>query len=98
MKTFINQSVQNATWRFLESLGTRPFPVAAIDCTRAAFALYNQEWDCHPHHIEKWEWPINEAHGNGNFDGDEPWTVLLRHAVQLIRSRDAVTESSPQAR
>ena len=96
MKRFMTQAVTNASWQFLEALGDRPFPPAAIDCAKAAFALYNQEWDCHAHHIHGWAWPVNEAQKGGPFVGDEPWTVLLRRAAELVRAR--LSAVNPQAR
>lgn len=72
-------------YRFLEALGERPFPPAAADCAKAAFALYAQEWDCHGDHITEWEWPFRVAKEGGKFNGDEPWSVLFRHAVQLVQ-------------
>ena len=79
------QAVNSAAFRFLESLGERPFPPEAIDCAKAAFLLYEQAWDCHTHHISAWAWPIEEAKRHGKFEGDQPWTILLRRAVELVR-------------
>ena len=87
MKMFMTQAVADSAWRFLETLGDRPFPPAAIDCAKAGFALYNQAWDCHPRHILDWEWPVTQAQEGGPLEGDEPWTVLLRRAAELVRDR-----------
>ena len=86
-KQFMSQAVSTAAYRFLEALGERPFPAPAIDCAKAAFALYNQEWDCHAHHITSWEWPATVARSGESFQGDEPWTVLLRRTAELVRNR-----------
>ena len=95
MKQFMTQEVEDAAWRFLETLGDQPFPPAAIDCAKAGFALYNQTWDCHPHHIREWERTVTQSRKDGPLEGDEPWTVLLRRAAELVRDR--LRDSSQQA-
>lgn len=80
------QTINNLAYRFLEAAGERPFPPAAIECTKAAYRLYDLAWDCHPHHIAQWEWPVSTVRAGQPFEGDEPWTVLLRRAVEILRA------------
>jgi hypothetical protein len=47
----------------------------------AAFSLYSQAWSIFS--IGHWQWPFNELKERGGFQGDEPWTILLRRAVEL---------------
>ena len=80
-----NQDNRSLGYRFLEAVGDRPFPQGAIDCAQAGFMLYGAAWDCHSHHIKEWKWPFQEIRDGGQFEGDEPWVVLLRHAVTMVR-------------
>lgn len=47
----------------------------------AAFALYAEDWS--PANIERWEWPARTFADGKPFNGDEPWTILLRRALEL---------------
>lgn len=80
------QSVREVAYRFLEAAGERPFPPDAVELARSAFILYALGWDCHPHHLAKWEWPINTVLAGEPFEGDEPWTVLLRRCVEILHA------------
>lgn len=54
-------------------------------CAASAFHLYHLAWG--DYDIRKWEWPFHEIGTKGAFaHGDEPWTVLLRHTLRLIRA------------
>ena len=68
-------------WDFTDS------PAKAL--TRAAFLLYETEWNCHFHNydIRRWEWPFATLAAGGTFFGDEPWTILFRRAVEIASKR-----------
>lgn len=55
---------------------------------KAAFFLYEREWDCHDHDVREWNWPWTELAAAGGFGGDEPWALLLRRAVELARQQN----------
>jgi hypothetical protein len=48
----------------------------------AAFTLYATAWGS-KYDVRRWEWPEVTLKEGGQFSGDEPWTVLLRRAVEL---------------
>ena len=50
-----------------------------------AFALYCDAWDGAD--VRRWEWPIATLRKGKPFDGDEPWTVLLRRAVEIANGQ-----------
>lgn len=47
----------------------------------AAFFLYAHEWG--QYRIEAWQWPFDIHEKGGDFDGDQPWAVLLRRAREI---------------
>lgn len=49
----------------------------------AAFRLYALDW--HHFDIRGWEWPFMELELGGEFMADQPWSVLLRRALQIAR-------------
>jgi hypothetical protein len=51
----------------------------------SAFFLYETAWDCHD--VRKWTWPFNVLKEGGSFDGGEPWSILLRKAVELSQTK-----------
>lgn len=51
------------------------------DSARLAFAAYAEDWG----RTARWNWPFDHLYNNGSFDGVEPWTVLLRHAVHVAK-------------
>lgn len=59
----------------------------------AAFNLYAEAWK--PFNIEQWEWPFAQLENRDGpehrkqFEGDEPWTLLLRRAFELSMEVDA---------
>lgn len=57
---------------------------AVIPLIKAAFALYADDWS--PAKIGQWEWPFKMLVDGGSFDGDQPWTILLRRAVEMAKS------------
>jgi hypothetical protein len=50
----------------------------------AAFQLYHQAWG-KGFNISHWEWPFTAFANGEGFNGDEPWTVLLRRALEIAR-------------
>lgn len=60
---------------------------------RDAFRAYSREWRRWSAHSARWDWPFQElahlrAHPHHHafmYAGDQPWTVMLRHAVHLAR-------------
>lgn len=54
---------------------------------RAAFLLYEREW--HPYDIKRWGWPFDELQRDARFTGDEPWAVLLRRTMELVKDESA---------
>lgn len=50
----------------------------------AAFTLYHNEW--RPYDIRKWDWPFSILESDLPFEGDEPWTVLFRRAMELRKA------------
>lgn len=58
---------------------------------RAAFALYAEAWRQNRTpgsrwDVRQWQWPLAVLrHEGGRFCGDQPWSVLLRRAVELAR-------------
>ena len=50
---------------------------------RAAFALYQDAWRGQGFKIDAWEWPFTTLESKEPIEGDQPWTVLLRRAVEL---------------
>lgn len=51
----------------------------------AAFRLYAKEWSDNRWDIRRWEWPFAALRGEHAFDGDEPWTVLFRRALEIAK-------------
>ena len=51
----------------------------------AAFDLYESQWAsaCRRFDIGKWSWPADVLAAGESFTGDQPWTVLLRRAMEL---------------
>ena len=49
----------------------------------AAFELYARAWS--PFDIRQWEWPFTTLERREPFAGNEPWTILLDHAVRLAK-------------
>lgn len=77
--------------RFLRLLvpGANPhFPSdrarTAQKLVRSAFRLYETEWGPN-YNVGQWTWPFDELQSGAEFAGDEPWTVLFRHASLLTR-------------
>lgn len=66
---------------FLDAMG-RPVNEQAVELVIAAFELYADAWEGHGGDIRKWQWPFDILK-HSRFIGDEPWTVLLRRAVQI---------------
>lgn len=56
-----------------------------IDLVESAFALYDAAWN--DRLIAQWQYPATELRESGRFDGNQPWTVLLKRAVSLARAR-----------
>lgn len=53
------------------------------DSARLAFAAYAEDWGRTA--PLRWNWPFDHLCSDGSFDSDEPWTVLLRHAVHVAQ-------------
>jgi hypothetical protein len=52
----------------------------------AAFRLYENEWaGTADFDVRRWVWPETTFKLGASFEGDEPWTVLLRRAVEIVR-------------
>lgn len=49
----------------------------------SAFHLYAKSWSDRRWDIRRWEWPFAALRGEHKFQGDEPWTILLKRAVEL---------------
>jgi hypothetical protein len=54
-----------------------------IPLIKAAFALYAEDWSAAK--IMRWTWPVTTLKTGGEFKGDQPWTVLLRRAVEITK-------------
>lgn len=50
----------------------------------AAFHLYAKAWT--PLDVRQWDWPFTTLAEGQPFTGDQPWTVLLRRAVEIMRA------------
>lgn len=50
----------------------------------AAFDLYSRAWGP-DYDIRRWEYPFDVLREGESFSSDEPWTVLLRRAVEITR-------------
>lgn len=92
-----SQNVIDATTRFMQTAAPRcswtAHNVLCMDATRqqayhcalCAFDLYRKEWGGFD--ITHWQWPISELSTTGKrFEGDEPWSVLFRSAMRLLRT------------
>ena len=74
---YANHLVPGARWKYPED------PISAL--VVAAFDLYERAWGSE-HDIRDWEWPALELGSRTTsniFRGKQPWTVLLRRAVEL---------------
>lgn len=86
-----NQRTEQAARKFFNAL----CPNVGFDYTDhpakplvlAAFQLYADAWRGNRWDIRKWDWPCAELERKGKFEGDQPWTVLLRRAVEISRQR-----------
>jgi hypothetical protein len=67
-----------------------------LKLAEAAFHLYQREWGS-GRDIRKWQWPFDELERGDRFEGDEPWTVLLREAVGLYHRRRSRATSVTKA-
>lgn len=76
-----------AAERFKNALyaANQPRHADADDLIACAFLLYNNSWGA-SYDVRQWDWPISEiANEEAPFaKGNEPWTVLLRAAVELV--------------
>lgn len=87
----VSAKVEKAARRFFDTLlprerwdgGDHP----ARNLILGAFCLYDLEWSDRKWNIASWEWPANTLAEGGAFTGEEPWTVLLRRAVELAGGR-----------
>jgi hypothetical protein len=53
----------------------------------AAFELYERAWaGTYGWDVRDWAWPANTIRSGESFTGDEPWTVLLRRAVEIAKA------------
>jgi hypothetical protein len=81
-RAFFNRLLPQESWDY------SAHPAKAL--VLAAFHLYAREWA--PLDVRSWEWPFDELRlvlsGGGAlaFTGDQPWTVLLRRAVELAHA------------
>lgn len=87
----MSKAIEKASRKFYAEL----FPCIAWDQNNspaknlisAAFFLYAKAWGSYDYYnITAWEWPFDELARNGGFEGDEPWTILLRRAVEIART------------
>jgi hypothetical protein len=85
--------VQQAAYEFKDRLmdGTRLFEDGKtareiLAAVLGAFLLYHLSWSTggmpRRFKIKHWKWPY-DCLDNMSFPGDEPWAVLLRHALEL---------------
>lgn len=80
--------VEKAAKRFFSNL----LPGERFDHTESktkslivsAFDLYARAWGT-AYNVENWEWPHTTLAEAKPFEGDEPWTVLFRRAVEIGR-------------
>jgi hypothetical protein len=77
-----------AAKRFYSAAGGRSWEYTdhkAKPLIRAAFALYEKEWSGVGRlDILHWRWPFATLEQGKPFEGDEPWTVLFRRAMELF--------------
>lgn len=81
--------VEDVANRFLKKM-ERPVSDDVCRLIEAAFTLYHQEWDCHRHKLANWNWPfeqIDNEISSKQFQGNEPWSVLFRAALELHKTQ-----------
>lgn len=79
-------TTERAARRFFKALTGLDDPCNHQDQWRlilSAFLLYSEEWRGNGFRIETWRWPFNQINTGQGFAGNQPWTVLLRRAVEL---------------
>jgi len=74
---FFNALVPSVGWDYTDH--------KAKPLVLAAFHLYAKAWDGQRWNIGQWQWPLTTLRSGAAFDSDEPWTVLLRRAVEIAR-------------
>ena len=80
------QSDKAAKRFFSKLFPGRPFDYTdhpAKSLIRAAFALYQDSWRGQNFKIADWKYPFDTLEAKEPIEGDQPWTVLLRRAVEL---------------
>lgn len=75
-RRFFNLAFPNESWDATDN--------RAKNLIDKAFRLYGAEYNFN---CMSWVWPANTLAEGDAFDGDEPWTVLLRRAMELRARR-----------
>jgi hypothetical protein len=89
-KRFFEKLAPLESWDFTHSpspIVTNDAVFAATELIAAAFLLREQGYRGSDHDIRRWQWPFDELDRGGTFDGDEPWTILLKRAVEILGAR-----------
>lgn len=76
-KAFFNKIAPQVQWDYTDH--------KAKNLVLSAFHLYAADWSGSGRRwdIRKWEWPFTALKVERGFEGDQPWTVLFRRAVEL---------------
>ena len=74
-RRFFNKILPHEQWYF------SAHPAKML--VQVAFDQYARAWGGFD--ILQWEWPFFELNEKRPFEGEEPWTVLFRRAVELTR-------------
>ena len=89
-KRFFEKLAPQELWDFTQSpspIVTNDAVFAATELIAAAFLLREHGYQASDRDIRRWHWPFDELDRGGTFEGDEPWTILLKRAVEILGAR-----------